>query len=71
MKVYTVKIKSAITDFVWYFDRVGETFKGVKHHTDSMFWFPGDVIKTPDGYIHELDAEILKEEDSVDPIQNN
>jgi hypothetical protein len=71
MPVYTVKIKSSITPFVWYHDKVGETFKGVKHHTDSLFWFPGDVINTPNGYIHELDAEIISEEESVNPIQNN
>jgi hypothetical protein len=69
--VYTVKIKSAITELVWYYDKIGETYKGVKHYTDSLFWFPGRVFKTPNGYIHELDAEILKQEQSIDPINNN
>jgi hypothetical protein len=71
MTVYTVKIKSAITEYVWYFDKIGQTFKGVKHHTDSMFWFPGDVYNTPHGYIHDQDADVLGQEDSVKPIQNN
>ncbi len=71
MTVFTVKIKSAITPYVWYYDKIGETYKGTKHHTDSLFWFPGDVIATPNGYIHQMDAEILDQEESVNPIQNN
>lgn len=71
MTVYTIKIKSAITPWLWYSEKVGEVHKGVKHHTDSLFWFPGDVYNTSHGYIHEQDAEIIGKEESVNPIHNN
>ena len=72
MIVYTIKIKSAITPFLWYSEKVGETYRGIKHHTDSLFWFPGEVYTTPHGYIHEQDAEIVsQQESSIEPIQNN
>ncbi len=70
--IYKVKIKSAITPYVWYFDKVGETYEGIKHNTDSLFWFPGDVFNTPYGYIHEQDAEILEQRQSLAfPVQSN
>lgn len=69
--VFTIKIKSAITEFVWYHDKIGQIFRGIKHHTDSLFWFPGDVFLTPRGYIHAQDAEIISEQKNVDPLQNN
>ena len=72
MTIYKVKIKSAITEWLWYSEKIGETYEGEKHHTDSLFWFPGDVFSTPYGYIHEQDAEILSERESPIPtLQNN
>lgn len=72
MKLYKVKIKSAITEWVCYFDKIGETYTGELHHTDSMFWFPGTVYKTPNGYIYEQDADVIEEYESpVSPVQNN
>ena len=72
MTIYKVKIKSAITPWLWYTEKIGEIYEGEKHHTDSLFWFPGDVISTPYGYIHELDAEILSQrESSIAALQSN
>lgn len=72
MTIYKVKIKSAITDMVWYYDKIGQTFEGTQHHTDSIFWFPGDVYNTPNGYIHNMDAEVIDQYESpVEPTRNN
>ena len=72
MTGYKIKIKSAITPWVWYAEKIGEVYHGEKHHTDSLFWFPGDVYKTPNGYIHDLDAEVLEQYETTTPtIQNN
>ncbi len=70
--VFKIKIKSAITPFVWYTEKIGEVYEGEKHYTESLFWFPGNVFKTPYGYIHALDAEVLDYRESlVEPIQSN
>jgi hypothetical protein len=72
MQIHKVKIKSAITPWVWYYDKVGQVFEGVDHFTESLFWFPGKVYKTPMGYIHDLDAIVLETYESpVEPLQNN
>lgn len=71
-KQYSIKIKSSITPWVWYYDKIGQMFRGTKHQTDSLFWFPGKVFDTAHGYIHENDAEIIEEiESAIPPIQNN
>lgn len=72
MTIFKIRIKSVITPWVWYFDKIGQTFEGPAHYTDSLFWFPGDVYKTPNGYVHAQDAEIIGQYESpIPPVRNN
>lgn len=65
MKQYHIIIKSIFSNIVWYWNKEGETFTAYQEQTNNLFWGPGLVYKTDEGYIHRDDVEIISEEELI------